>query len=883
VRRLFHRLLNLFRGERADAEVTREIAAHLALLEDEYRRRGIREEEARFAARRALGSVALVKDRHRDARSLAWLDDLVRDVRYAARLLRRDAAFTTVAVLTLALGIGANTAIFSVVNAVLLRPLPYDQSDRLVRIAEHPAASGATAPVAPRVVINRLELDALRSARTLSHVGIYGGRPFSMTLAAHDGPTRVTGERVSADVLSMLRIRPILGRIFEPHEEKPGSDAVTILSYGTWQRDFGGRSDILGQTVSFDGRGYSVIGVMPHGFEFPHAQAAFWVPLVPAGRADQDSGISIARLADHVTPDAAAAEVGSILTQMRGLRIDSHTGTQPWFELIRLREELVAPIRDALFVLAAAVGLVLLIACTNVASLLLARASVREKEIAVRIAIGAGRGRLLRQALTESVTLALAGGVAGSALAVALVQLLQQLGAVLPRRDLYTGSGLSIPRLEEVGVDARALAFTLGISIVTGILFGVIPALRQSRASAAKTLRSATGASGVHSMLVVGELAMALMVLVGAGLLVHSFLRLTSVNPGFDAQGVVWYQAFLPRERSAAQVTAFAEDLTAQLRSLRGVQAVGYAPQILTGNLLRETSLRMTPAPPERPPAVRTDVRVVSHDFLSVISVRVVEGRSLNEGDEAGQPRVMLINRTLARSGQFTSSPIGQRFYTIGEQPWEIVGVVEDVHQFGLDREPGQQIFIDFRQAPSAGLNGLFFAIRSDEPPPTLAADIRRLARRLDPLAAVSTVATMEQLLSNTMSRRRLYAVLLGVFALVSVSLAVIGLYGTMSYLVAQRTREIGVRIALGAQRTAVLALVLRRSLIITGAGIAIGLAGATGFTRYLRGMLFELTPFDPTTFIAVGTVFSVVAALAAYVPARRATRVDPVVALRSE
>jgi putative ABC transport system permease protein len=883
MRRALRRFVSLFTRRRDDADHAREIAAHLALLEDDYRRRGMTPDEARLAARRAMGSVAYASDLHRDARTFTWIDDLGRDVRFAARLLRRDSGFTAVAVLTLALGIGANTAIFSVVNAVLVRPLPYDGSDRLIRIAEHPVSSGAAAPLAPRVVINRLELDALRSARTLSHVGIYGGRPFSMTLVGPDGPTRLAGERLTADVFPMLRVRPVLGRLVEPPEEKAGSDAVVILSYGTWQENFAGRPDILGQSVSFDGRGYSIVGVMPRGFEFPHPQAAFWVPFAPAGRPDQDAGVSIARLAGDVTGDAATAEVGVILTQVRAASSNAPTGARPRFELIQLREELVAPIRSTLFVLAAAVGLVLLIACTNVASLLLARSSVREKELAVRVAIGAGRGRLIRQALTESVTLAFAGGIGGSALAIGLVQLLQALGAVLPRRDLYTGTGLSIPRLEEVGVDATALVFAIGVSVLTGILFGVIPAVRQSRVDSARTLRAGSGTARMQSVLVVAQVAMAMILLVGAGLLIHSFVRLANVPSGYDADGIVWYQAFLPRERSAVQVTAFAEGVAAQLRSLPGVQAVGYAPQILTGNLLRETSLRTTPGPPERPPSLRIDARVVSRHFLSVMGVRVVEGRGFHDGDDAGQPRVMLINRTLARSGGFRGNPIGQRFYALGEQPWEIVGIVDDVHQFGLDREPGPQIFIDFRQSPGAGLNGLFFALRADANVAVPAADVRRVALQLDPLAAVNPVATMEQLLSNTMSRRRLYAVLLGVFAAGALALAVIGLYGTIAYSVAHRTREIGVRMALGAPRQAVLALVLRQNLLIAVAGILLGLAGAAGLTRYLSGMLFELTPLDPATFVAVVALFAAVAALASLVPARRATRIDPQVALRTE
>jgi putative ABC transport system permease protein len=884
MRRAFRRLLSLFTHRRDEAELSREMESHLAMLEASYQQRGMTPDEARLAARRTMGSVVLARELHREARAFTWIDDLLRDVRFAMRLLRRDSGFTAVAVVTLAAGIGVNTAIFSVINAVLVRPLPYDRSDRLVRITEYQVSANATAPVAPRIVINPLELEALRESRTLSDVGMYSGRPFSMTVVGNEGPTRLVGERVSPEGLSMLGVRPFLGRTFEPHEEQPGSDAVAVLGYGTWQRDFSGRSDILGHTVSFDGRGYSIVGVMPPGFEFPHPQAAFWIPFVPASRTDRDSGISIARIADDATTEAATAEVGAILAQVRVARVDGAVGAKPRVELTQIREELVGPIRRALFVLVTAVGLVLLIACTNVASLLLARTSVRDKEIAARIAIGAGCGRLLRQALTESVMLALAGGVAGSAVAVGLVQLLHAFGAGLPRNDLYTAGGVSIPRLDEVGVDASAFAFTLGVSVLTGVACGVVPALRQLRSDVSQTLRRGSGSSRMHSVLVVGQLAMAMMLLAGAGLLVHSFVRFASVRPGYEPDGVVWYQAFLPRERSAAQTMAFAEDLTAKLRSLPGVQTVGYAPQILTGNLLRQTSLRTTPAPPDRPPAVLTDVRVVSHDFLSVMGVRVLEGRGLRESDGAGHTRVMLINRALARSGMFSGSPIGQRFYAMGDQPWEIVGIVDDVHQFGLDRAPGQQIFLDFRQAPSSGvLNGLYFAIRTTGSPAALAVDVRRAARDFDPQAAVSMVATMEQLLSNTMSRRRLYAVLLGIFAAVAVALAVIGLFGMMSYAVAQRTREIAVRMALGAPRKTVLALVLRQSLVIAVAGIILGLAGAVGLTRYLSGMLFELTPLDPTTFVVVVAVFGAVATLASLVPARRATRIDPVVAMRSE
>ena len=884
MRRFLLRLLNVFRQERAERELAREVDSHLALLEEEHVRRGATPEEARLAARRALGSLALAKDLHRDARAFVWLDDLRQDLRFTLRLLRRDPAFMTIAVLTLALVIGANTAIFSVVNGVLLRPLPYEGSERLVRIAEHLAPSQTGAPLAPRVLITGSELEALRSARTLSHVGRYGGRPFSMTLDLREGAVRLAGEQISTAVFPMLGARPLLGRIFQDDEETPGSDAVVILSHPAWLRYFAGRDDILGRVLSFDGKGYTVVGVMPPGFAFPDSQSVFWIPFTRSAKASpQDVGMSIARIADGRRREEAVAEVSAILSAIRGPRQDARPLGRARFDVFQVRDELVAPVRAALVILAAAVGIVLLIACANVAALLLARTASRQKEMAVRVAVGASRGRLVRQALTESVTLALAGGTAGAGLAVGFVFLVRALGSSLPRRDLYTGTGIGIPRLDEVGIDPTTLAFTIFVSLATGVVFGLAPALRQWRADSAPILRQGTHKHRGRGVLVMAELALGLMLLVGSGLLMRSFIKLSNVDPGYDPTNVVWFQAFLPRERGASEVTAFAEGMVERLGALPGVAAAGYAPQMPTGNLLRETSLRTRPEPPPRPPEVRTDARIVSQSFLSALGVRVVAGRGFDARDGEGQPRVMLINETLARSGEVDGNPIGKRFYTIGEQPWEIVGVVEDIHQFGLDREPGRQVFIDFRQAPSPGRNGLFIAIRTNGTPGELPSSVREIARGLDPLATVDSVATMEQLLSNAISRPRFYTVLLAVFAVVAVFLASIGLYGLMSYTVAQRTREIGIRMALGAQRSEVLTGVLGQSAILILIGVGVGLGAAAGLSRYLEGMLFGLTPLDPATFLAASLLFVVVALIASFVPARRATRVDPLVALRTE
>jgi putative ABC transport system permease protein len=588
----------------------------------------------------------------------------------------------------------------------------------------------------------------------------------------------------------------------------------------------------------------------------------------------------VARLKDTSSMPAATAEVSTI---MRGLRAADSGSSR--FELVRVRDQLVAPVKPALLLLTVAVGVVLLIACVNVASLLLARTAARHREIAVRLALGATRVRLIRQLLTESLILALAGGAASVGLALGGVLLLRTFGAGLPRRDLYLGSGVSIPRLDEVGLDFRVLAFTMAVSLLAAVLFGLGPAIRQSQSDRTDGLREGRR-SGIQPLLVVAEIAMALTLLIGGGLLIRSFVTLSQVNPGYDPANLTWFQVFPPRERSSGvPLTAFAEDLVGRLRSLPGVRSAGYAVQIPTGNLLRQTSVRTTPEPPSPSDAPQqgADARIVSTDFIRTMQIRIIAGRGFDERDGAGRPRVILINQTLARSGIVGERPIGTRIYALGEEPWEIVGIVEDVHQFGLDRAPASQVFIDFRQQPGLSTNGLYVAVRTDGTSDAVAAGIRPIVRQLDPAATVDAVATMEQLVSNSISRPRLYAVLLGIFAAVAVTLAVIGIYGVIAYSVAQRTREIGIRMALGAQRVEVMGLVLRQTIPLIAIGMALGLAGAAGVTRYLEGMLFGLTPLDPSTFIGVPLLFGVVATIAAYVPARRATKVDPMVALRCE
>ncbi len=851
-------------------------------------------------------------------RMAMWFDDTQRDVAYAVRTLRRAPGFAVVAVVTLALGIGANTAIFSVVNALLLRPLPYKDAHRLVRIfGSVPPTDNPSGPARRVPAVQVADIAPLRAqTKTLSHVAFY--LPLQVTMTTADEMVKIEGARVSAEGLAMLGAQPIIGRTFEAKEESAGADTVAILSYITWQRNFGGAADVVGRNLTLDGRTYAVIGVMPAAFQFPDPATRFWIPFV-AANFPMMGGSPIARLKDGVTIEAATAEVTSLLPQVRASRPAppgprgpmSLPPPAPAYELVGLQELMVAPVRPALLILSGAVGFVLLIACVNVANLLLARTAARTREMAVRLAIGASRGRLVRQTLTESVLLAIAGGIAGTALAYGGIRLLHVLAAGLPRRDL--GPGFTLPRLDEIGVDASVLLFTVAASVVTGVVFGLAPALRQAQPSPMDALREGSGSavSGfslfgrnrLQGILVISEIAMATMLFIGGGLLIHSVVNLSKVDPGYVAERVLTAQVTLPRSRYASgpAFTTLTDEVVARLQRLPAVRAAGYARQLPMVRMRQITLLRMTPDMPARMPVPppfdgrqlpeSPDMRVVSRDFLRVMGVRLIAGRMFEDQDGAGRPQVMLINQTLARSGFLGEHPIGKQVYAQGRTPWEIVGIVSDVRQFDLDQDPDPQIFIDYRQEPPpppafAGQGpppAPYFAVRTADEPFAVASNVRSIVRELEPQATVDNIATMEQLVSNSLSRPRLYAVLLGLFAGVAVALTAIGIYGVMAYSVTQRRREIGIRMALGAQRGDVMTLVLGQSAALTAIGIVVGVGGALAVSRYLAQMLFGVTPLDPATFIVVSLMFASIAALASFVPARRATQVDPLVALRYE
>ena len=807
----------------------------------------------------------------------------IQDLRYALRTLRKNPAFAATAILSLALGIGGNTAIFSVVQAVLLRPLPYPESDRLVQFIENRPAEASNELGYPQqlATIPIADLPGFRTrATTLSHVGVHASR--LMMLTGRDEPVRLHVTRVSPAVLEMLGVPPRIGRPFDPREEAPGAGGFAILSHGAWQQYFGGASTVLGRGLTLDGQSFSIIGVMPDHFRFPDPQTQVWVPYPLNGRGRVSP---IARLADGVALETASAQVSGILAGIQALA-PARRATPSTFAVTRVHDQLIAPVRPALTVMALAVGALLLIACVNVANLLLARAVARRREIAVRLALGAGRGRIARQLLIESTVLTFAGAVGGTLLAAAALQLVQTLGASLPRADLTPG--VSIPRLDEISIDPLVLMLTLAVVLATTVLFGVAPALHHADARHTEALRESTSSPKhglnvfrlhrTRGLLVIGEIALAMLLLVAGGLLMRSFVKLASVHPGYDAGNLLTF--YVPSvDRSAP---SFNDDLIERLRGLPGVRSAGYAE--LMPMVRARSSMPIKPAQPPAsgaPPPGPIDVRTVSRDFLPALGVALVAGRGFTANDRDGQPRVMLINRTLARSGFLGPDPLGTRV-AAGPFQWEVVGIVEDVHQYGLDQQPDPQVFFDIRQLP-AGNPTPYFAVRTEHDPLALVPSVRDIVRQLNPNAMVDGVATMKQLMSNSMSRPRLYAVLLGMFAVLAAGLAAIGIYGLIAYSVAERTREFGIRIALGATRWNVIGLVLGQSAVLIGAGLVLGLGGAAAGSRYLEGLLFGIAPLDAATFFASSLLFGLVAVVASYVPGRRATSVDPVVALRHE
>ncbi len=803
---------------------------------------------------------------------------MIADIRYAIRMLAKSPAFTFIAVLTLALAIGANTAIFSVVNAVLLRPLPYPHAEQLVQVF----GTQPTLPEAPTSPANFLEWRT--ENRVFSHIATYVGQGFNLT--GTDKPERVIGARVSGDTFQLLGVQPALGRDFTPEEDREGGNRVAILSYEFWQHRFAGDPNVIRQTITMSDQTYTIVGVMPRGFAFPTTRTQIWTPIAfnAAERATRDTNFIdvVARLKPGVSLEQAQANMTAI-AQSQAERYP-HTNVGIGVKVVSLQEHLVGDVRPMLVVLLGAAAFVLLIACANVANLLLARATARSREMAIRGALGASRSRVVRLLLTESVLLAMVGGALGLLLAIWSLDLLVSLKPA------------NLPRLAEINVSRTVFLFTAAVSILTGVLFGLAPAWQISKTDLNEGLKeSGRGGSDaprrqrMRALLVISEVALSLVLLIGAGLMIRSFSRLLAVDPGFKTDHTLTAFVSLPVAKypKREQQVAFFDRLLERLRNTPGVSAAGIVTDIpLYGG--SSTGFDVD-GRPEAPPGQRamTDYRMINSDYFAALGMRIAKGRAFSSHDTENAPGVVIINETLAARYFAGENPIGQRLNLSGSPKdlREIVGVVADVRNYGLDAEVKPEVYVPFLQSAPGYLanmtSALTIVVRSTIDPTALGQTLRQQVQALDKDQPVSAIKTMEWYLADSMAQRRFNMLLLAVFAALALVLAAVGIYGVIAYTVTQRTHEMGIRIALGARGGDILRLVFSNAMVTTVTGIVIGLGAAFGLTRLLQSLLYQVTATDPFVFIAIPLLLLAVATLATYFPARRAMKVNPISALR--
>jgi len=797
---------------------------------------------------------------------------LLQDLRYGVRGLVASPTFTLVAVLALALGIGANTALFTVVDGVLLRPLPYDDPGRLLYLNEtHPRIGRFS--VAPGNFVSWQE-----ESTVFAGMSVYGGA--SLVLTGEGEPAELRGAAVSAGLFAMLGMRPLVGREFLPEEDQPDRDDVVILSQALWQTRFGGAADIVGRVLTLSGRPRTVVGVVPRGFEFLRSDVQAWVPMAMSADDRQNHGShslrAIGRLREGATVEQARAELDTIAAR---LEREFPQNNKDWRVEVRpLLDVVVGNSRQALLVLLGAVGFVLLIACANVANMLLARATGRQKEIAIRFALGAGRLQVVRQLLAEAGLLGLAGGGAGLALAAVGLRVLPALAP-------------GMPRLDEVALDPRALAFTGGLAVLTSLVFGFAPAVQMARPDLTGSLkeggRGASGGAGrrrLRQTLVVAEIALAAVLLIGAGLLIRSFWNLQHVDPGFRQENLIAVSLALasPRYADDGQATAFYGQLVERAAALPGVEAAAVANALpfssdyVNGFRIQE---RPEPAPGEWP---ATNYYAVSPDYFKAMGIPLRRGRLFTDQDREGAPRVVVINEAMARRMFPGEDPIGQHIHvTNGPLVFrEIVGIVGDVKQYELDADAPMQTYEPYLQQEFRRMS---LVVRTAADPALLGAAVRQAVLAIDPDQPVTRVATLADLVADSVAESRASARLIAVFGALALLLAAVGVYGVMAFTVAQRTHEFAIRIAIGAGTASLLRMVVRQALGLALGGAALGVGAALALTRVTATLLFGVTATDPATFAAVPAVLIGVALLASYVPAWRATVVDPITALRSE
>ncbi|MFZ0523225.1 MAG: ABC transporter permease [Candidatus Acidiferrales bacterium] len=871
------------RRERMLHDLDEAIRQHIETETQDNIARGMSPQEARNAALRKFGNVTRVQEETREVWSFVWLEQFWQDVRYALRMLRKSPGFTAIAVLTLALGIGANTAIFSVVYAVLLRPLPYPNPDQLVLVFQ--ANPQDQVPFDGMSYVN---FEKLREHNSVFSE-LASNTRHELTLTGVGDPSVLSTVDVTPEIFSVLAVQPLLGRTFFPQDGKRGAPPVVILSENLWRSRFRADPQLLGRSISLDKRLFTVVGIMPSSFRFPliAIREDIWIPIAQ----DPMFGPWMSRFGGHWLLATGRLKPGVFLAQARAqmdamsaaLAKDDPANNTGWqIRVDSLQQQVVGDSRPALLILLGAVGLVLLIACVNIANLLLSRASSRAREVAVRIALGAGRKRIVRQLLTESAVLGLLGGIAGILLAYWGVHALISL---LPP---------DLPRADTIRVDGGVLAFALLLAVASSFIFGLAPSLFAADSSLQTSLREASSRSGegarqrgTRTVLAIAEIALAMVLLVAAGLLLRSFTMLTAVNPGFDPAHVVKADVSLPQFQYSTpqQWTAFSNEFLERLQAQPGLQDAAMAVPLPLNEGSVNLAFDIVGNPPLPPgTAITADFTSVSPDYFHVMSIPLLRGRLFNAQDSAGTPRVTVISEELARRYFRNQDPMGKQlnfgFPPDGDAPREIVGIVGDVRDNSLSEAPGPMMYVPFAQAPFWGAQVI---VRSTLSPSSVAASIRKTTHEIDKDLPVTDIETLPEALSVSVAQPRFRTLLLGLFGVIALLLAAVGIFGVLSYSVARRTHEIGIRIALGATPGKILRLVLTESAKLIVVGLAVGIPAALALTRYLATLLFAVHPTDPLTFIGVAILLTSVALIACYVPARRAMQVDPIISLRYE
>ncbi len=806
------------------------------------------------------------------------METLVQDLRYGVRMLLQKPAFTFVVVLALAVGIGANSAIFSVVNAVLLRPLPYADPERLVMVW----MDNSRINVAEDWHSYPNYTDYRDHNEVLESMAAFNNRSFNITGSGE--PERVQGAWMTGSLLPLLGVNPVLGRNFSPDEEQPGKDQVVIIGHGLWQRRFGGDPNIVGQTVMLNGNPRTVIGVMPKGFAFPAKDSEMWVPIAltqqQMAARNSISYQAIGRIKPGVTFEQAKANL-----EMVNRWIVNQNPNQEGYGVnpVLLHDQIVGSVRPALLALLGAVAFVLLIACANVANLLLSRAAARSREIAIRTALGAGRARIIRQLITESLLLALAGGAVGLLFAFWGLDLLLAI------------SPTDLPRLDQITIDRRVLGFTLGVSVLTGLIFGLVPAFQASKPDLTESLKEGgRGSSGglqgkrIRSGLVVFEIATALVLLICAGLMIKSFMNLQDVKLGFNPDRLLTVRLQLSgtKYREDVAATTFYQQLLERVEAMPGVESASAISTLFLSKTPNSTNFTIEGRAPFAPSEqVEVPVDIITPGFFKSMGIPLIGGREFTPQDAAGAPDVVIINETMAKRFWQGEDPIGKRFMYgspgNGQAPWmTIVGVVGDVRRTGFDAEVRPETFLPHGQAPA---RGMMLMVRSTSDPTNMMGTVREAVRSIDGDLPVFSVRSMDELLGDMMAQRRLNMLLFAILAAVALILAAVGIYGVIAYSVTQRTHEIGIRMALGAQRRDIVKMVVGQGIILAAGGVGMGILASFLLTRLMKALLYGVSATDLVTFVAISALLTVVAVLASFIPARRATRVDPMIALRYE